>query len=326
MRFKPAVCLLTILGFWGVGLSATIQVLVRILPQGAETESIRITLSSARTGELLRTASLTDERSFAFVRIRSGSYLIRGESPGFLTEETRIELNSFGSIDQFLVTVTLRRQTDRDESLPEERKTTVSVTTLSIPGEAHDEMEKARKASQKKDSLKASKHLEKAIEIYPELYQAYNNLAVEYSKLGRFEESVQALEKSISLQPDDATTHRNLAELYLAFGRSNEALKLVQRSLELEPRNGKALLLLGKLGIRTGRYETALDFFYQASEIDRANHSHLGIGQCLTLLGRYDEALDEFSTFVRLFPEDPRTSGVKTVIAQLEADLRATSD
>lgn len=323
MRFKPLLCLLTMLGFWGVGLSATIQVLVRVLPQGTETDLIRITLRRAEDETLLRTANLTEARPVSFAGIRSGSYSIQAESPGFRSEETLIVFNTFSRADQYLATVTLRKEVSPDDQLPGNSQNTVSVKTLSIPDEAFDEMEKARQASKTNDSLKALKHLEKAIEIYPDLYQAYNNLAVEYSKLGRFEASVQALEKSISLQPTDATTHRNLAELYMAFGRSNEALKLVQKSLELEPRNSKALLLLGKLGIRTGKYETALDFFYQASEIDKANHSHLGIGECLTLLGRFDEALDEFSTFVKLFPDDPRASGVKTVIAQLEADLSA---
>ncbi len=325
MGFNPLVCFLAILGLWGGGLGATIQVLVRVLPQGAETDLIQITLRKTGGESFRRTATLTDAKAFAFMGIRSGSYSIQAESPGFRSEETLIVLSTFSRADHYLATVTLRKELSPDEQLPKNRENTVSVTTLSIPTEALDEMEKARKASQKNDSLKASKHLKKAIEIYPALYQAHNNLAVEYSKLGRFEEAVQALKGSIAIQPDDATTQRNLAQLYLAFGRLDEALKLLQASLELEPRNSKSLLLLGKFSIRSGKYETALDFFHQASEIDKADHSHLGIGECLTLLGRYDEALGEFSAFVKLFPDDPRTSGVKTVIASLEADLNQPS-
>ena len=321
MGFRPLILFLVILGSWGIGIGATIQVFVRVLPQGAETELIQITLRDTLGGSFYRTATLTDAKAITFGGIRSGTYSINAESPGFRSEETLVVLNTFSRAEQYLATVTLRKEPSPDEQLPENRENTVSVTTLSTPPEALDEMEKARKASQKNDSLKASKHLKKAIEIYPALYQAHNNLAVEYSKLGRFEEAVQALKGSIAIQPDDATTQRNLAQLYLASGRLDEALKHLQASLELEPRNSKSLLLLGKFSIRSGKYETALDFSHQASEIDKADHSHLGIGECLTLLGRYDEALDEFSTFVHLFPDDPRTSGVKTVIAQLEADL-----
>ncbi len=316
MGFKPLVCFLTFLGLWGIGLGATIQVLVRVVPQGTETGLIQITIRKTGGESFLRTATLTDARNIAFDGIRSGSYSIQAESPGFRSEETQIALSTYSRADQYLATVTLHKELSPDGQLPENRGNTVTVTTLSIPAEALDEMKKARKASQKNDSLKASKHLKKAIELYPALYQAYNNLAVEYSKLGRYEEAVQALKGSIAIQPDDATPRRNLAELYLAFGRLDDALAQVQASLDLEPRNSRSLLLLGKLGIRTGRYETALDFFYQASDIDKADRSHLGIGECLTLLGRYDEALGEFSAFVKLFPDDPRTSGVKTVIAQ----------
>lgn len=324
IRFKPLILFLAFLGFWGIGLGGALRVFIRIHPQGARVDTIRLTLSSVGAGEgANRSVTLIDDKTYSFNGLRSGRYLIRAESPGFRTSETEVEMVSFSRNDRMLATVILEKDPDSPSTLPEPGQDTVSVTTLSIPTEALDEMEKARKASQKNDALKASKHLNKAIEIFPALYQAHNNLAVEYSKLGRFEEAAKALEKSIAIQPDDATTHRNLAQLYLTFGRLAEAFAQVQTALDLEPRDSRSLLLLGKLGIRSGKYETALDFFYQASDIDKADHSHLGIGECLTLLGRHEEALAEFSAFVKLFPKDPRTSGVKTLIASLELDLSA---
>lgn len=307
-------------GLWGIGFGATLQVFVRVVPNEAQVEIIQITLSDVRSGEPLQRSVMHEPGSVRF-RVRSGTYLVRAESPGFQPGETEVALISFSRVDQALATVTLRRDPSPMDSLLGNVETTVSVDTLSIPSKAIDEMEKARKSRQDNDSEKAVEHLKKAIEIYPRFYQAYNNLAVEYTRLGRLNEAAQMLEKSIEIQPHDSTTHRNLGQLYMAFGRGKEALTLVQKSLELEPRSSKSLTLLGRLNIRLGNYETALKNFYQASGIDKTDHSHIGIGQCLTLLGRYPEALTEFKSFVTLFPDDPRASGVKTVIAQLEADL-----
>lgn len=314
-------CVLTSCLLSSIGLGATLQVFVRVLPRDAPVEMIQIRLRNVRSGETLRNAVLHEPGIVTFNGVRSGNYLVRAESAGFEAGETEIAINSFSRADQALTTVTLKGNAHPLGSLPERVDSTVSIDTLSIPQKALDEMEEAHKASQAEDPARAVKHLRKALDIHPRLYQAYNNLAVEYTKLGHLNEAAQALEQSIAIQPDDATTHRNLAQLYLAFGRSREALTLVQKSLEFEPKNSKSLLLLGRLKIRFGDCKSALEHFYLASSIDKTDHFYIGIGQCLTLLGRYPEALTEFKSFVDLFPDDPRASGVMKVIAQLEADL-----
>jgi tetratricopeptide (TPR) repeat protein len=54
----------------------------------------------------------------------------------------------------------------------------VSVETLRIPEKAQREFHKGLEFLQKDELQKAEKHLLKALEIYPEYFQAYNNLGV----------------------------------------------------------------------------------------------------------------------------------------------------
>ncbi len=77
--------------------------------------------------------------------------------------------------------------------------------------------------------------LEEAIEIfealtrdYPELPEPYNNLAVSYSALGRFDDARKALQSAITTHPSYATAHENLGNIYamMAADAYNHALSL----------------------------------------------------------------------------------------------------
>ena len=48
---------------------------------------------------------------------------------------------------------------------------------------------------------KAMDACQKAIQILPENFQAYNTLGNVYKKLGRFEEAIQAYRQVLSIQP-----------------------------------------------------------------------------------------------------------------------------
>lgn len=65
-------------------------------------------------------------------------------------------------------------------------------------------------------------------ELYPELPEPYNNLAVLYAGLGQYERARQALEMAIRTHPSYATAHENLGDVYakLASQAYDKALQL----------------------------------------------------------------------------------------------------
>ncbi|HEC15923.1 MAG TPA: tetratricopeptide repeat protein [Sedimenticola sp.] len=77
--------------------------------------------------------------------------------------------------------------------------------------------------------------LEESIEVfealtkdYPDLPEPYNNLAVSYSALGRFDEARKALQAAITTHPSYATAHENLGNIYamMAAEAYDQALAL----------------------------------------------------------------------------------------------------
>ena len=51
-------------------------------------------------------------------------------------------------------------------------------------------------------------------EDFPELPEPYNNLAVVYSKQGRYEQARRSLEAAIRVHPGNATAYENLGDVY----------------------------------------------------------------------------------------------------------------
>lgn len=63
---------------------------------------------------------------------------------------------------------------------------------------------------------KAITHLEQFIRMYPEIPEAYNNLAGLYSREGNLERAQELLVKAVALRPGFALAYANLGNLYLA--------------------------------------------------------------------------------------------------------------
>jgi tetratricopeptide (TPR) repeat protein len=72
---------------------------------------------------------------------------------------------------------------------------------------------------------KAIEALEKALELNPEIVQAWCNLANAYLQKGDIEKSIETNMKMLELAPDFALGYNNLANAYYMQGRYNEAIR-----------------------------------------------------------------------------------------------------
>jgi len=82
----------------------------------------------------------------------------------------------------------------------------------------------------------ALKAFDKAIELKPDYAEAWDNKGVALSKLGRQEEgALAAHEKAIALKPDDAEAWTNKGAALANLGRYDEALKACDKAIELKP-------------------------------------------------------------------------------------------
>ncbi len=84
--------------------------------------------------------------------------------------------------------------------------------------------------------LGEAKHdLEISIDLLPENSQAYVDLGAVYSKMGNYEDEINAYEKAISLDGKNVNAYRNKGYFLFHAGRYKEASDIFGLCIELEP-------------------------------------------------------------------------------------------
>ena len=292
-----------------------VKVLISTDPSHLHPKLIRVAISSVEGGNR-QTAILKGEQTCVFGNVPRGEYVLSIESEEFTPVEQTFTLNPFSRSDEIVVNATLK--TSKGESFPERSDSTVRINELVVPAEAKKELQRAEKESRRNRPATAIQHLNRAIEICPGLYAAYNNLAVENLRLGQLDAAEAALLKSIEIQPGDATTHRNLAEVYLSQGRLDDALKSLDTSFGLYPHNGRSLMILGEIYRSTGECEVAVPVFLTAQSLDPLSHSYLGLADCYMRIGDIPKAREELQGFLKKFPKDRRSTAARATLASLK--------
>ncbi len=126
---------------------------------------------------------------------------------------------------------------------------TVSVNQLQhkIPKDAAKAYQRAMKFSQAGEHEKAASELESALRRDAAYTAAENQLGVEYSYLGRWDESEQAFRRATDIEPAFWMGHYNLALTLYSRGDFPGAERSTRRALALSSDNARIHLLLGEL-------------------------------------------------------------------------------
>jgi tetratricopeptide (TPR) repeat protein len=126
---------------------------------------------------------------------------------------------------------------------------TISLTQLRHPPsrKAFQAAASAQRFSESGQTGKAVEELEKAIRISPEYADAYNNLAVQHIRLGRFEEACAEFSHAMAIAGPNASLLSNLAFTQLQLNRFPEAIASARAALRLDAGSPQAHLILGSM-------------------------------------------------------------------------------
>ncbi|PYU19721.1 MAG: hypothetical protein DMG32_23885 [Acidobacteria bacterium] len=250
-------------------------------------DGVRVDLQGL-TGGILATSFTSGNGSFQFNNVRPGSYELIFEQPGYNDDREHLEID--GPV--FGITVGLRRFAPGGAA---EAGPTVSVRELSIPEKARGAMSKGMSLLyQKSDYPGSIKQFQRAIQAYPNYYEAYAQMGLAYMRNKDAAQSEKALRKSMDLSeehyPDalfllaalfsserrfadaeplarksvelDAISwhaQSELAQALLGLKRPDEAEKYAQAAAKLEPDNAMLALLLADVHIQLRNGPALLD-------------------------------------------------------------------
>ncbi len=206
-----------------------------------------------------------------------------------------------------------------------------------IPDEAVEAYEVALEASLDGDHEEAIEHLESALELVPDYYEARVKLGGEHLELDRFREAEAAFAQAFELSPNRELAPLNLGVLHYKEGdlsghgrrpgRGGRILSAGDRFLggsdSVEPALRRRTLLsrddVLQVGhLRRGRTELlqrALDI------VDGHAQARLALVNLYARQSRYEEALEQADAFLGENPDSPQRAAIERAKSQIEAAL-----
>ena len=145
------------------------------------------------------------------------------------------------------------------------------------------------------DSAEASIAIERALEIDPNLGEAYASRGFLKMFHGRdWAEAEKAFKRSIELNPNYATTHHWYATLLAIKGQTAAAKAEMRRGLEINPLSHNFLADLGQVYYFAGEYVEAKEYCNKALEISPDFiFAHQYLHYIYLKTGEYDQAIEE---------------------------------
>lgn len=148
----------------------------------------------------------------------------------------------------------------------------------------------------KHDQAKASKYMEKATDLNPELWEAWLQKGVIYSKQKYYKKAIVCYDKSISANQSNGTSYYYRATAYAALKDQTQALNDYQAAVLNSPKNAGFHLGLGNYLMDLKKYDKADFYFSKAIHIDSTLwQAYYKRGILFFRAGRIGEAIADFN-------------------------------
>ena len=151
---------------------------------------------------------------------------------------------------------------------------------------------------------KAIVHYTAAIDLNPELAEAYYNRGLAYANKGEFDAAIQDFNKAIGLNPEDANTYNNRGAAYKDKGEFDLAIQDFNKAIGLNPEDAKAYNNRGAAYANKGEFDAAIQDFNKAIDLNPEDaKAYNNRGVAYGNKGEFDAAIQDFNKAIDLNPE-----------------------
>ncbi len=166
------------------------------------------------------------------------------------------------------------------------------------------------------DALRQFKEVTKRLSDYPKVYY---NIAKVYIKMKDYKSAIAAAKKEEENNKNIYNGYYILGETYRLAGKYTEAIKKLEKAISLAPKNVESLMSLGWIKSSQRDFEIARELYDRAKRQAPANPEiRKQLGFIYQGVGQSGLAIEEFSTYLKLFPNAPDRK-------KIEAHIRALS-
>lgn len=152
---------------------------------------------------------------------------------------------------------------------------------------------------------KIIKDLKTAIELDPELREAYYFLGIAYVRLQDRDNAIEAFEKAIEIEPKRELSYIILCNLLWDARNHEEAMKIASQFLHIFPsKKIKGLLLVGTTYYKQGDFKKAVEKGNEIIYLDHKNiEGHLLLASSYYSIGDKETAEVEFKKIIEINPQ-----------------------
>jgi len=302
----------------GTGGQHTIQGHVYLPPKTQEGLIIKVKIES------------TNSTGLSVVADANGTFTFRNLEPGpyYLTVDAGQDFEVFKD------TITIDRETSRlgprtltvpvylrpKTNSPPSSKT-VDDSLANTPKPAIELYDKARELARTGNGKAAIEQLKSAISLHPSFGLAYNEMGVQYLKLGQLDQALEALRSAVKHAPEAFSPRLNYGIALLNKKEFSKAEAELRQALKKNDSAPTAHLYLGMTLISLRKHDEAEKELQRAVELGAAEMSlaHYYLGGIYWGRREYKRAADELETYLKLAPQASDAERVRNTIKELRS-------
>ena len=295
-------------------------------PEGGPLQETVIITLIAEDGHRPPEDFYTDSRgSQTFVNLRAMvNYAIVVKSDGRRWGDTRYSFLPVGR--RMSVAVQL---SNMPRKLEEKNGSSVSMYSLKqdVPRAARREYDQALDQLDKDDLPRAQKHLERAVQLFPDYVEALNELAVLQMKAGELAPAEQNLRHALGIDTAAVLPLLNLGLCLMRQEKYAPAVEPLEKATQLAPTNARAYMLLGSAQMAAGSADPAELSLQRAYELGGKNmaRANLELARLYARKSLYERAVASLTKYLDDVPDDPNSASLKETLERLRAAARGKS-
>ena len=246
-----------------------------------------------------------------------------------------------------LVILELQSLPPKDAVSEEQRTGPKSIDIRQLEAQISDEARREYNLAVKDiaagNAAGARQHLERAVELAPDYYDALNKLGVQYLKAAQYRNAEALFERVHGINPRDPLPLTNLGILHLQEGEAiasaagggadgqleasepsyRKAAKAFEEAIRLDPLAPRTYYYLGTTLYRVGSDERAESLLMNALALDSAmQEARLTLVNVYIRQRRYGDALEQISLYLAALPNAPERVRIEALRDQIEGVLK----
>ncbi len=276
----------------------------------------------------VRLASMTKERSFptnetgnfAFRGLPNGSYTISiDKEKEYEPVSQSVDVRGFeGSPPQ---TYTVNIRLTLKEGARQAAPAVLNVQFANVPPAARGYYDKALELGGKSDHQGAVDQLKLAIKEHPTFTLAFNEMGVQYLRLGQLENADQAFQGALKIDASsfEALVNRGIVNVMLK--RFGESIPMLRKAVKINDQSAVGHYFLGQALANLGLFieaEKELQLSLNLGK-EQMKEAHRILAIIYTDRGDKKQAAGELEAYLKLTPDAPDADKLKDMIRQLRA-------